>query len=274
MFWTGRGWRKWAAGVATLLIAPASLRAFWYEPTYSNRSPLDEVSLAEIRGGLSLPNGLEVAIGADMRTMVDGETVMRTVLNVLGDLTDNAQIADAVNVYLPAPGTTTKPAQTEGQEIGSLIIAEGVEVDTSADGSTRVVIDAGDNMRSQIETSPTNSVRLIANGQTVETENLGQTVALNFDQDMALDHGTLHATRGTGGVRITFDSESGVQVIHALGDANIAAVANMTANRVIEHVTEINVRIDNFTPISAGTYQGLNHAVSDSILSGIGSAGP
>ena len=99
-----RRWRwRWRAGAwALMTIASAGASAggtaaHAEEAGAADRSPfagaarLDEAELDRMRGGFLLPNGLDIALGLEIATLVNGEVALRTVLTL--------DQGSAINVY-------------------------------------------------------------------------------------------------------------------------------------------------------------------------------
>ncbi|WOK35933.1 hypothetical protein [Sphingomonas sp. C3-2] len=79
---------------------------------FAGAARLDEAELDRMRGGFLLPNGLDIALGLEIATLVNGEVALRTVLTL--------DQGSAINVYTGG----SAPASGDGPQV-NLGSAEG-----------------------------------------------------------------------------------------------------------------------------------------------------
>ncbi|MET0375741.1 MAG: hypothetical protein ABW128_15980 [Rhizorhabdus sp.] len=185
-----------------------------------------DAELATMRGGLLLPNGLNVAIGIDIQTRIDGVLALHTIYSSEGP---NA----GVRVY--TDGTTSPSAAP-----GTVTVATGdpdwptVSVSRTPTGTT-VTAPGPD--------TPA-SVNIVAGPATGWLDAAGQTLVPVTANGPAV-------TASSGSVRLTSD-DRGTQVAlvtpateirHLVGQATGAVIANTGNDRAIDTVSTINVNL-------------------------------
>ncbi|AIT06194.1 hypothetical protein MC45_07080 [Sphingomonas taxi] len=185
-----------------------------------------DAELATMRGGLLLPNGLNVAIGIDIQTRIDGVLALHTIYSSEGP---NA----GVRVY--TDGTTSPSAAP-----GTVTVATGdpdwptVSVSRTPTGTT-VTAPGSD--------TPA-SVNIVAGPATGWLDAAGQTLVPVTANGPAV-------TASSGSVRLTSD-DRGTQVAlvtpateirHLVGQATGAVIANTGNDRAIDTVSTINVNL-------------------------------
>lgn len=185
-----------------------------------------DAELATMRGGLLLPNGLNVAIGIDIQTRIDGVLALHTIYSSEGP---NA----GVRVY--TDGTTSPSAAP-----GTVTVATGdpdwptVSVSRTPTGTT-VTAPGPD--------TPA-SVNIVAGPATGWLDAAGQTLVPVTANGPAV-------TASSGSVRLTSD-DRGTQVAlvtpateirHLVGQTTGAVIANTGNDRAIDTVSTINVNL-------------------------------
>jgi hypothetical protein len=185
-------------------------------------TPVPDRELATMRGGLMLPNGLNVAIGIDIQTRIDGVLALHTIFS-----------SESAGVRVFTDGTTSP-----GEAPGTVTVATGdpdwptVSVSRTPTGTVVTAPATGVPGAVNIVTGPTTGW-LDAAGQTPVP------VTANGPAVVA----------GPGSIRLTSDHR-GSQVLlvtpateihHLVGQATGAVVSNTANDRVIDTVSTVNV---------------------------------
>lgn len=191
--------------------------------------------LATMRGGLMLPNGLNVAIGIDIQTRIDGVLALHTIFS-----------SEAAGLRVFTDGTTS-PSEAPG----TVTVATGdpnwptVSVSRTPTGTVVTAPAAGAPAAVNIVSGPT-AGWLDAAGETpVSVTANGPAVAA-----------------GPGAIRLTSDDRgSQVQLVtptteirHLVGQATGAVISNTANDRVIDTVSTVNV---NLVGLPAGLMNGV-----------------
>lgn len=212
-----------------LLIA-ASLAAPGDAP-----APVPDRELATMRGGLMLPNGLNVAIGIDIQTRIDGVLALHTIFS-----------SEAQGVRVFTDGRTS-PSEVPG----TVTVETGdpswptVSVSRTPTGTT-VTAPAAD--------APA-SVNIVSGPTTGWLDASGQTPVPVVANGPAVD-------ASSGSIRLTSDDRgSQVQLVtptteirHLVGQATGAVISNTANDRVIDTVSTVNV---NLVGLPAGLMNGM-----------------
>ncbi|RYF05639.1 MAG: hypothetical protein EOO77_28175, partial [Oxalobacteraceae bacterium] len=80
----------------------------------SNPAPVPDRELATMRGGVLLPNGLNVAVGIDIQTRIDGVLALHTIYTSEQPNPGIRVYTDGTNSPATAPTTTTVTTGTSG----------------------------------------------------------------------------------------------------------------------------------------------------------------
>lgn len=223
-----------SAFVIAAVLAAASPGAV--EPASSPPAVPDR-ELAAMRGGLMLPNGLNVAIGIDIQTRIDGVLALHTIFSSEPPVT-------GVRVYTDG---TTSPAQVPGTVTvdGGDTTWPSVSVSRSPTGTTVTAPSAG----------PATSINVVSGPTSVWLNAAGQTLVPVTANGPAVD-------AGSGSIRLAAD-DRGTQVIlvtptaeirHLVGQATGAVVANTGNDVSIDTVSTVNVDL---VGIPAGLMNGV-----------------
>lgn len=194
-------------------------------------APLQEEVLDLLRGGVLLPNGLDVALGFDLRTMVDGQLALHTVLSTELPSPDRLRVLvgpkadpmpDGQAVELPSPTTPELLLDRRG---AGTTVAIGTTGAALVGGRTVVNVVTAPREQwpayvGETEISPT------LDGPAVGT---------------ALGAVTLRQQTGGGSV-ITLSGESLV-IQHLIGQATGVAVLNAASDRRIDTVSTLDVDV-------------------------------
>ncbi|WP_230482265.1 hypothetical protein [Sphingomonas sp. Leaf21] len=197
-------------------------------------APVPDRELATMRGGLMLPNGLNVAIGIDIQTRIDGVLALHTIFSseapgvrvFTNGATGQAQVPGTVTVGTGEPDWPT--VSVSRTPTGTIVTAPGA-------GSPGVNIVSG----------PTTGW-LDASGQTpVPVTPNGPAVAASS--------GTIRLTSDDRGSQVQLLTPT-TEIRHLVGQATGAVVSNTANDRVIDTVSTVNV---NLVGLPAGLMNGV-----------------
>jgi len=223
--------------VATLLIAALLAGTPATSDDAANAQPVPDGELAMMRGGLMLPNGLNVAIGIDIQTRIDGVLALHTIFS---------SESPAIGIRIYTDGTTS-PSQVPG----TVTVAGGdanwptVSVSRSPTGTT-VVAPA---------TGPATSINIVSGPTSGWLDAAGQTLVpvVANGPPLAADGGSIRLTTDERGAQVALITPA-VEVRHLIGQATGAVIAN-TANGIsIDTVSTVNV---NLIGLPAGLTNGM-----------------
>lgn len=205
--------------LAAMLASPPAL-----EP--GNTRAVSDAELATMRGGVQLPNGLNVAIGIDIQTRIDGVLALHTVFSSEGP-------AAGIRVYTDGPGGPSSVP-------GSVTVATGdpswpsVAVSRTPTGTTVTAGGAGNPPSVNIVAGPApdwpnaggqNVVPVTANGPAIEASS-----------------GSIRLTADDSGAQVTLVTPA-TEIRHLVGQATGAVIANTADDRSIDTVSTINVNL-------------------------------
>ncbi len=193
-------------------------------PSLFDSPRVSNADLAEMRGGFSLPDGLNIAIGIDVQTRIDGALALRTVYSSEGP--------DAgIRAYAGDSGPATS---TGGTSVGGVAAGATVSVSRSSDGTTIVSAPGvGPTSVTIVSAAPPASdgggsaLPLTANGAPVQTAS-----------------GSYSLTTTDRGNVVTFEGPS-IEVQHLIGQATGVIVANTANNRTIDTTSTVNIDLQN-----------------------------
>ena len=205
--------------VTALLVATSSLIS------QTSTLPVPDQELATMRGGVLLPNGLNVAVGIDIQTRIDGVLALHTIYTSEQPNPGIRVFTDGTNSPATAPTTTTVITGGSG-------MIPTVSVGRSPTGTTIVASSSSAPMTVNVVSGPT-SGWLDAAGQTMVP------VVANGPA-VAASSGVISLANDDRGARVTLVTPS-VQVDHLVGQATGAVVFNTASNRVIDTVSSVNV---------------------------------
>ncbi len=177
--------------------------------------PVADAVLETQRGGLRLPNGIDVAMTVDSKTAVNGAIILHTVLAI-----DKG--APIVTIYAPKDGQSVVFA-------GSANRAAMQPVTVSYDMQRGLVVTAATAIpavsTSQTGSGPIDGLQQITPGA----------------------DGPIHSTQFGSSNAITYDS-SDLQVFHLIGNAFGTAILNSANDRTIATETTISIDLHNAGP--------------------------
>lgn len=213
----------------------------------SNPAPVPDRELATMRGGVLLPNGLNVAVGIDIQTRIDGVLALHTIYTSEQPNPGIRVYTDGTNSPATAPTTTTVTTGTSG-------MVPTVLVGRSPTGTTITTSTLNAPMTVNVVSGPT-SGWLNAAGQTMVP------VTANGPAVIA-SSGVISLTNDEGGARVTLSAPA-IQVEHLVGQATGAVVSNTANNRAIDTVSSINVNLVGLPPGLSGGVLTINRIAAD-----------
>lgn len=212
-----------AANAAAAMPADEIVVRAWRAPYRAERVSVRR--LAAMRGGLQLPNGLNVAIGVDIQTRVDGVLALHTLYASEGQQTGVRVFTDgtAPTPAVPALTTVDAPAQSG---------APDVTIDRSP---------AGPRIQ-PVASSAEGTVNFVNGIQATWATAAGQTevpVTPN-GPPVAGPPGAFSLKTDNDGSVVTLAAPD-LEIRHLIGSATGIVVANSADNRVIDTVSAVNV---------------------------------
>jgi hypothetical protein len=197
--------------------------------------------LAAMRGGVQLPNGLNIAIGIDIQTRVDGLLALHTIYQTDGPEAGVRVFTDGASPSLTPPGTiTVATAGSDGApEVTVSRAPTGTTVDISTPAApTRVNILSG---------VPSTWLMAIGQTQVPVTENGPAVATAAGDISLASD--------GRGTV-VTLEAPM-LRIQQIVGEAAGIIVANTGNDRTIDTISSVNLDLQGFSPeLMAGLAMG------------------
>ncbi|WP_294395446.1 hypothetical protein [uncultured Sphingomonas sp.] len=225
-----------AAGALLLLSAGLSAAAADVTVTAPRGAPwtvrVPDTVLATMRGGVRLPNGLDLSLGIDIQTWIDGQLALRTVY-----ASDGSQ--PGVRVFtggaMPAPTVPPTATLSSGGEAGVPLLI----VDRSPTGPTIVPTGAvGAATVNIVDGDP--AIWLGGGDQTpVPVTPNGPAVAA--------PPGDLRFTIDADGAAVTLRTPT-LEVRQLVGQATGVIVANSGNNTAIDTVSAVNVDLGGLSP--------------------------
>ncbi len=209
------------------------------EHPFGNVVALNDGELDEQRGGMALPNGMDVRIGVDLSTSINGNIVLRSVLT-----SGDAATGNQVNVYTGGAGGGSGP-------VVAINGAAAFRVNTVANNGTDTaqlrVEPTATGISIMPSVSPNSSVELM-------------TVAVTQESGpVSTAHGNVTVQQHNTGTTVSLVAPDLV-VQHMIGAATGQLIANTANNRVIDNSTIFNVDIVNASPVIGSSLMQINAA--------------
>jgi hypothetical protein len=207
---------------------------------------LPETALADLRGGILLPNGLDVALGFDLRTLVDGQLALHTVLSTEGPAPNRLRV-------LVGDAGETMPV---GVPVDHLQPVQPELVLDRRGGTTLYVSTAGKPVAPVVNIL--NAPREVWPAYSGETEI--QPTVDGAPVPTAL--GLVTRTEQEFGSVVTLSGDS-LLVQHLIGQATGVAVVNAANDRRIDTISTVDVDLKGaWVPVANGLF-GVNAIVAD-----------
>ncbi len=198
-----------------------------------DQAPLPDAVLADLRGGIRLPNGIDAALTIETQTAVNGALVLMTVVKID---TGPPELA----VYAPPAGGEV-PAQTTS---GAATPASSALPTISFDGRNglHIVPGSGQSPLTVSSGSPSASIGVIPDGlEQVDTAS-----------PVLTDNGQI--TFSNNGVTRTVElASSDLRILHLTGNAFGSAIANSGSDRAIDTQTTLAIDLTNAGPDVIGS---------------------
>lgn len=189
---------------------------------FGDAATVADQELATMRGGVMLPNGMDVSIGIAIETQVDGQLALRTHFSTEGGL----QI-------FTGGAATARPAASAG----SAVTPPTVRVERGGVGTVISPTMSLPNVRVAVTQGPATAgppsgteVPVAANGATVDTA-----------------FGAIRLQQGAGGSVVVLDNPT-LELRHLIGAATGIVVANTADNRAIDTVATVSIQLNNAMP--------------------------
>lgn len=197
LFLLGTSCPGWAPGA----LADGSL--------FPARERVSEAALDQVRGGFALPNGMDISVGIEIVTLVNGALALRTVLT--SGESGGPSVFTTKNGASAGPAAATLAEGVTAAEIpgvGVVRVVEGpISTPTPADGEQRI--------------------ELTPNGPPVVTQ-LG---SVQLEQD---DRGAVVVLNG-----------NSLELRHMIGNFTGSLVANTANDRTIDTIVTVSVDLHN-----------------------------
>lgn len=220
---------------------------------FGDAAKVSDAELAGMRGGIRLPDGLEVQVGIDIATRVDGELALRTVLT---------SESPTVRVFTGDPGSGSGAGGSgdggaTGQSVvpGSAGMVNAPTVQFSRDGAGTVIEWSAVALPQVAVTTGRGDAATDAPGQ----------------RELALTPGGPAVQTALGAVRLVQDGRGTVADLQGanlllqqyVGAATGVVVANTANDRAIDTVTTINVDLMNANPALANAALAIQQVALD-----------
>ena len=210
-----------------------------------------DAELARMRGGLLLPNGLDVSIGIDIQTRVNGLLALHTVYASQGPAAGVRVFADGPNPVPLAPATqSVSAAATAGTP--TLI------VDRSPTGTTIIPSTA----------SPATTVNLVNGDPSTWLSGAGQTqipVQAN-GAAVATPNGNVSLANTSTGTVVALQTPT-LLVQQLIGQATGVVIANTGNNQMIDTVSSVNVDLQGLSPeLLSSTFAAQRAALEATVI--------
>lgn len=220
----------WAAVLLTA-AAPAAIVVTAPVRPYA-APPVPARELARMRGGLLLPNGLDVTLGIDIQTRIDGVLALRTVYASAGSQPGVRVFTDGTD---PVPSAPTNATVTTGGQTSAPVLV----VDRSPTGTTIV----------PSTTEQPTTVNLVTGDQATWLSGAGQTqlAVTPGGPAVATPNGAVTLEASPAGAVVTLRSDT-LELRQLIGQATGVVVANSADGRVIDTTSAVNVDVRGLSP--------------------------
>lgn len=201
-------------------------------PLHAMRAVSDR-ELSTMRGGFELPNGLNLQLGIDVQTRVDGVLAVHTIYASDGPNAGLRVFTDGLKSANPA----TPPAQSISTP--QLTTAPVLVVDRSPSGTTVLP-------SSQLPATTVNVVTADP-GQWLSGEGQTQLPVVANGDPVPASIGTVRLTSDAQGSVVTLQAPD-LEVRQLVGQASGTVVLNSASDRTIDTVGSINVNLQGLSP--------------------------
>jgi hypothetical protein len=235
------------ASLATAFgLAGVTAPCWAVQSPWAHSAPVADRELTDMRGGVMLPDGLDVDIGIDIQTQLNGVIVLHTVLSTA------APAAQALRVYVggAAPSNAGATAVTVGATTPMLTLNR-----TGAD-TTLITT-----------TSPLNPTVLVLNEPSNVWPQYPDETPLNVSPNgpaVQTANGSVQIQQTGDNTAVTL-SGTGLMVTHLLGDPTGAVVANQLNNQSIQSTTVVGVDLHGMWPATANAMFNVGNLALSSV---------
>ena len=220
-------------GEAALMLQAVAVQGAAAETAagpFAAASAVPDDVLAQQRGGIRLPGGIDVSLSIDTVTALDGSVVLQTVTRI-------AEGAPVVAAYAPADGETVALPAQAGTASGPQA-APSLSYDRQNGFSITVQRPAP-----RIEPAA-------ANGQTPAA--IAGLHPVDLTEAVATPNGVIHSIVGerVGGVEL---QGADIRIMHLTGSALGSAILNTGSERAIDTRTTLSIELGNVGPDVLGS---------------------
>lgn len=194
--------------------------------------PLPDATLAELRGGIELPNGIDLALTVQTQTAIDGAIVLHTVFALV-------EGPPQVSVYTPPSGSTVPTSPAAGA--GASVLGASLSTTVALDGSAGVQVIPGLTVLPVVVGKGASAVAAAGAGLEKVEGTRHATDAGVVDRSLAGPQQAIHLTGAD------------FSITHFLGGAFGSAIANTGNNRTIDTVTTVSIDLRNAGPDVLGS---------------------
>ena len=210
-----------------------------------------DAELARMRGGLQLPNGLDVSIGIDIQTRVNGLLALHTVYANQGPAT-------GVRVFADGPGPVPLAPATQSVSAAATAGTPTLIVDRSPTGTTIIPSTA----------TPATTVNLVNGDPSTWLSGEGQTqipVQPNGPA-VATPNGNVSLASTSTGTVVSLQTPT-LLVQQLVGQATGVVVANTANNQAIDTVSSVNVDLQGLSPeLLSSTFAAQRAALERTVM--------
>jgi hypothetical protein len=233
------------AGLVTLmavLSAPVSAAML-------QAQALSNEQLATLRGGVLLPNGLDISIGIDIQTLVNGQLALHTVLSTEAPTPFGLRVLNGGSAS-SMPPTVTIPAAAQSSPL--LVLDR-----QSGSSSVAPTSASGPNTTIHVLNAPTDTWPRYPDENTVPVSPNGPSVTTPF--------GTVQITQDSRGAVVSL-SDPTLLVQHLVGEASGVTVANTANNQVVQTQSAIDVDVHGAWPAIANALFRVNNVATNAAV--------
>ena len=217
--------------IAALVATPVNA----HDAPFDMATAVPEAELAEQRGGMTLPNGIDIALTAQIDTARDGTLILRSVLEIIGN-------TQTVAVYAPAPGHTGPAFTAPAAPVPEAVVAPQVVIDQ--DGRVATATPGFLLPVNQVSVGASNSTGI--GGAPEGLTALPLAAGAPAVQTAA---GLVTLTMAGGNTQVVLDGPQ-LDIVQLLGGAFGTVTANMADNTQIESATLLSIELSNTEAVS------------------------
>lgn len=198
-------------------------------PLYDD-TPLAEPVLAEQRGGLRLPNGIDANLSIQTRSAVDGNVVLQTVVTI-------DQGPPVIQIFVPKTGETIALPSGSSQAISGM----------------QAVVSYNRTSGLQVTTAGPPLSATASYGSNAVTLTLPEGLRIvDASVPVATDNGSV-SSFGASGIQGVELVSSDLRIVHLTGSAFGSVIANSADNRAIDTQTALSIDLRNAGPDVLGS---------------------